>query len=261
MNEVITQLSQDIFALVAKDWQQLNNIHTKTSPDDIVSSLDTSVDRLITDRLKQAFPDDVIVTEESSADQFSQILAGMSGWVIDPICGSMNVVRGIKLFTTNIVRVEQGNVTAAWVLDHCLKQIIWSEGRPLPKPNTRHPVKLIDVCPNQYLFQQAPDVADHYLDLVRRLYTLPNLNVRDIQSSLVSAYVATGQIDGTITPCVKPWDILAACFLVEQAGGIATYFDGQPWDIQISSAILANSPEVHQLLRHEIDQTHLTALR
>lgn len=260
MNKIIAQLSQDIFALVASEWQQLNNIRSKSSQDDIVSSLDLAVDKLITDTLRQAFPDDVIVTEESSADQFPQLVSAQAGWVVDPICGSMNAVRGIKLFTTNIVRVEQGKVTAAWVLDHCLNQIIWSEGDPLPHPNTSYPTKLIDLCPNQYLFQQFPELSERYLDLVRALYKLPNVNVRDLQSSLVSAYVATGQIDGSITPVVKPWDILAACFLVEKAGGIATYFNGQPWGINITSAILANSREVHELLKQHIDQAQLTNL-
>lgn len=260
MNKIITQLSEEIFALVAQDWQQLSNIHSKTSPDDIVSSLDLAVDRLITDRLRKAFPNDVIVTEESSADQFPKLVAGQAGWIVDPICGSMNVVRGIKLFTTNIVRVDQGKVTAAWVLDHCLHRIIWSEGNALPQPDTSHVTKLIDLCPNQYLFQQSPEISERYLDLVRSFYKLPNVNVRDLQSSLVSAYVATGQIDGTITPVVKPWDILAACFLVEKAGGIATYFNGQPWDINITSAILAISPEVHTLLKQHIAQAQLSEL-
>ncbi|MBI4406998.1 MAG: inositol monophosphatase [Candidatus Kerfeldbacteria bacterium] len=261
MHKVIAQLSQDIFALVASEWKQLSNIHGKTSPDDIVSSLDLAVDQLITDRLHQAFPQDVIVTEESSADQFPNLVAGQAGWVVDPICGSMNAVRGIKLFTTNIVRVEQGKVTAAWVLDHSLNQVIWSEGQPLPHPDTHHPTKLIDLCPNQYLFQQFPEISEHYLDLVRALYTLPNVNLRDLQSSLVSAYVATGQMDGSIIPVVKPWDILAACFLVEKAGGIATYFNGQPWDIHITSAILANTQAVHSLLLDHIRAVQLDTLR
>lgn len=258
MNKIIEQLSRDIFALVANEWQQPSNIHSKTSADDIVSSVDLSVDTLITNRLRQAFPNDIIVTEESSADQFPKVVGGQPGWVVDPICGSMNLVRGIKFFTTNIVRVEQGRVTAAWVLDHCLNQMIWSEGDPLPRPNTTQPTKLIDLCPNPYLFQQSPAVSERYLDLVQSLYKLPNVNLRDLQSSLVSAYVATGQIDGTITPVVKPWDILAACFLVEKAGGIATYFNGQPWDINITSAILANSLEVYELLKQQIDQAQLT---
>ncbi len=261
MNKIIAQLSQEIFSVVAAQWQQLDNIHSKTSPDDIVSSLDLAVDSLITDRLHQAFPQDVIVTEESSADQFVKVVAGQPGWVVDPICGSMNAVRGIKFFTTNIVRVEQGKVTAAWVLDHCLNQIIWSEGNPLPHPDTSHVTKLIDLCPNQYLFQQSPEVSERYLNLVRAFYTLPNVNLRDLQSSLVSAYVAVGKIDGTITPFVKPWDILAACFLVEKSGGIATYFNGQPWDINITSAILANSPEVYKLLKQQVDQAQLNTIR
>lgn len=260
MNKIIEQLSRNIFTLVASEWQQLSNIHSKASPDDIVSSLDLAVDILITNSLHEAFPKDVIVTEESSADQFPKLVAGKSGWVVDPICGSMNVVRGIKFFTTNIVRIEQGKVTAAWVLDHCLNQIIWSEGNPLPRPNTSHLTKLIDLCPNPYLFQQSLEVSEHYLDLIRGFYKLPNVNIRDLQSSLVSAYVATGQIDGSITPVVKPWDILAACFLVEKSGGIATYFDGQPWDINITSAILANSPEVYKLLKQQIDQAQLTSV-
>lgn len=194
MNIIIAQLSEEIFALVAREWRQLSNIHSKASLDDIASSLDLAVDQLIVNRLSESFPKDIIVTEESSADQFSKVVTSQSGWVVDPICGSMNAVRGIKFFTTNIVRVEQGRVTAAWVMDHCLNQIIWSEGAPLPRPNTSQPTKVIDLCPNPYLFQQSPEVSERYLDLVKSLYKLPNVNLRDLQSSLVSAYVTTGML-------------------------------------------------------------------
>lgn len=260
MNPIIDQLSQDIFALVAKDWQKLSSISSKTTPDDIVSSLDLSVDKLITDTLHQAFPNDVIVTEESSADQFPKLVAGESGWVVDPICGSMNVVRGIKFFTTNIIRVEQGRVTAAWVLDHCLNQIIWSEGQALPRPNTTHQTKLIDLSPNMYLFQQPSDVTNRYVNLMKVLQVQPTLNLRDLGSSLSFSYISTGQIDGGIVPFVKPWDILAACFLVEKSGGIATYFDGQPWDINTTSAILANTKETYELLKQQVDSAGLNSI-
>lgn len=244
----VQALTAAVFTAVQQQRQHIQAVVTKSNPADVVSNIDTTIDVLISRTLHRHFPDDIIVTEESSSERWPEVLAGKRGWVVDPICGSLNAARNLPMFTTNISLLEQGKVVAAWVFDHCERRLIGNTNQPLPTLQPHDGVQLIDLNPNTYLLNEPADVRECYAALMNMLQWDKRFSVRNFESSLSFLYVATGQLDGAITTFIKPWDILAACFLVEQAGGVVTYLDGKPWDSQISSAIFARDRVLHEQL-------------
>lgn len=72
--------------LLAHARSAATGVASKSSPTDLVSDADRAADALVTGRLRAAYPDDAIVSEESAP------VEGLSGrtWYVDPLDGTIN---------------------------------------------------------------------------------------------------------------------------------------------------------------------------
>ena len=83
-------------------------VETK-GPQDLVSVADRAVEIAIRDAIAGAFPDDALVGEEHGGD------AADTGWVVDPIDGTQNFLRGIPQFVVSIA-YRRGGITEVGVI-------------------------------------------------------------------------------------------------------------------------------------------------
>lgn len=220
---------------------------------DFSTEVDVAVENLVVAEINKAFPGDAIMAEEGHAA--TKIPEGRI-WLIDPICGTGNLGRGLKSFCTNIALADKQQLIASCVVDHSCGDYFWSVGDNQvyfnEKLHTR-PVNdqkfgvVIDVdfgaLPNVDDSQKAK-LSDAALELSKE----PGYMLQSLNSSLGFAYTGVGKIDGFINVYNHPWDICAASFLIQQSGGVITGLDGKPWNIATSGAIGAVSPQVHQKL-------------
>ena len=85
----------------------------ETKPDlTPVSEADTAVERALRDRLGAARPDDAIVGEEYGVSEGS---GGGRRWIVDPIDGTKNYVRGIPVWAT-LLALQEGDQIAVGVV-------------------------------------------------------------------------------------------------------------------------------------------------
>ena len=75
--------------------------HTKSSPTDIVTAMDTASEALLREQIRAARPADGILGEEGG------LVAGTSGltWVVDPIDGTVNYLYGIPAYAISVAVV------------------------------------------------------------------------------------------------------------------------------------------------------------
>lgn len=256
-HRIIQQLAQELINTIKKGLASPKDIAYKASARDIVSSLDKKSDALITATIKQHFSGDAIISEESVKMPFRGLpVSKKRAWLIDPLCGSMNVVRGIPLFVTNIVLIENAKVKAAWVVDYARERLIWSTGqREVYENNTqlkkldtqKHDVQLVHVdCGHRD--ELTHETIEQYANVLKSIILNDEVKVHCYNSSIGFAYVATGQLQASFSIQCYPWDLLAACFLTEQNGGIVTNLDGTPWNVNTRSAILAGNVKIHRFL-------------
>lgn len=264
-NTVIKRVGTALLHLLKKQFARPLTVRAKTDASDIVTSVDLRVDRLVSSALRRAFPNDTILSEESNPDaQWGQTRT----WVLDPICGTINLSRQLPLFVTNIALVDRGAVVAAWVVDYSRKRFITSmgegsvslNGRRLPtlRPKPRFACIEIDWGECQEL---SSKIQRRYAALASEIPLLPNTVAYSLASSLSFAYVATGQLDAAITINVNPWDVLAGVFLIEQSGGTVTNFDGSAWSIHSRSFLMAGDRRMHQILLRLIRKHGLTSVK
>ena len=72
-------------------------------------------------------------------------------------------------------------------------------------------------------------------------------------AALISAYVATGRADAYMQGAINAWDIAAGTIIIEEAGGVATDFDGKLIDLRKPyTDIIAANPVLHGKMLEEI---------
>ena len=229
------------------------NIAVNKRAGDYATETDIAVENCIVEELASAFPDDEIMAEEGHAE--ANIPEGRI-WIIDPICGSNNLGRGLSSFCTNIALADGGALIASCVIDHAKGDYVWSVGD--------NEVFVNDVPLDAHALDDRPDV---YIDLdlgalpstdavtkdrqykaARLLADIPGYLPLSLNSSLGFAYTATGKVDGFINAHNHPWDIAAASFLIQQSGGVITDLSGGEWSLASVGAIGARTKDIHKIL-------------
>ncbi|CAN5418283.1 inositol monophosphatase family protein [soil metagenome] len=217
---------------------------------DYATSLDVASEQLIVSEIKKIFPTDDIMAEEEHSD--NQIESGRV-WIIDPICGTSNLGKGLTTFCTNIALADSGELIASCVVDHCTGDYYWSVGDGVfvnnkPWQYSETPSLQIDVDLGAAM-DTEPELYNRHAQFMQRVYEhTPRISTISLNSSLGFAYTAIGKLDGFVNVRNHPWDICAAAFLLQQTGGVISALDGSEWTITTDGAIAGRTPDVHQKL-------------
>jgi myo-inositol-1(or 4)-monophosphatase len=194
-------------------------------PLDLVTRADREVERFIVDRLRRLFPADGILGEEGTAAQ-SEI--GRT-WIIDPIDGTFNFVRGgaewgvsIGLYHDGaprfgVVRLPVMHETFSGGTDH----LALLNGAPVKRRRAFDPSR---ACVSIGLAAGVP-VRDQSAALAFLLEA--GVAIRCCGSCVAAMMeVARGETDGYIGLGEHSWDVMAAIPIVEALGARTTI----PWN-------------------------------
>ena len=191
-------------------------------PQDVVSKADQEVERLIRDRLAAAFPDDGCVGEEHGA-------AGDAArsWVIDPIDGTQNFLRGIPYWTVVLAFVVDGRTVLGLTLDPVHGELFTARrGHGARRDGEaiacRRPAAPGEAC--VALSFGFKDSWREYVDIQAR-FLERGVDMRRLGSTaLILAHIADGRLDVIYAPGNQSWDCIAGLLLVQEAGGVAVDF-------------------------------------
>jgi myo-inositol-1(or 4)-monophosphatase len=219
---------------------------------DVVSIADRESEAVIRRIILGAHPLDRFLGEEtglSGADETAP------SWIVDPLDGTANFVRGFPHWAVSIARTRAGLLGAfevGVVWDPVKKDLFTAEsgsgafrnGQRLRVPPRRGLAG--SALATGFPFRQQHKI-DRYLSIFRALFMRSRSIRRAGSAALDLAYVAAGIFDGFFEFGLSPWDSAAGALLVEEAGGIVTDFDGGPtW--RTRGNVLAATPGVHAAL-------------
>ncbi len=198
---------------------------------DLVSIADRAVEDLIRQHLASAFPQDSIIGEEGGAEA-----ARASGpvWVIDPIDGTANFLRGLPYWCVTLGLYVDRRLELGLTYDPIHDQLFSArrghgavrDGRPIRVSDCRDPRQA--VLGSTFTFKMK---IERYIALVEAILRAGADHRRFGSTALMMAHVADGRIDGCATLYCNSWDVVGGLMLVEEAGGIAADFlDGAELD-------------------------------
>jgi histidinol-phosphatase len=190
----------------------------------------TEADRAVEEALRAALaaerPDDQVLGEEFGGR------APGSGrqWVIDPIDGTKNYVRGVPVWATLIGLVVDGSARVGVVSAPALGRRWWA-GTGLgahvrgPEGQRRLQVSAVqDLADASFSFSDAVGWSPGALAaLTDRAWR--SRAYGDFWSHLL---VAEGAVDVAAEPQLNPWDVGGLITIIEEAGGRITGYDGDP---------------------------------
>ena len=193
---------------------------------DYASEVDGDAEKVIVKELKRAYPDYGIYGEEGGLQG-----NGRQMWVIDPLDGTSNYLRGFPHYCVSIALVENGEPTDAVIFDPLRNELFTaSKGAGAVLNDRRIRVaERKDLEGTMIHTGFAPRErarAGAQLECVRELLVHAEDIRRTGSAALDLAYVACGRSDGYFEAGVKPWDIAAGVLLVREAGGRVCDFRG-----------------------------------
>jgi histidinol-phosphatase len=173
---------------------------------------------------------------------------GTSRWIVDPIDGTMNYVRGIPVWGTLLALELDGVVEVALVSAPALGRRWWAvrgsgawagEGEPC---RVSAVARLEDAAVSTTSPREMPA---GWSEVVRRAWA-----VRGLSDFWQHCLVAEGVLDVATDPVVALWDFAAVRLIVEEAGGRCTTFESDsaaPGGSLLSTNALLH-PELERLL-------------
>jgi len=220
--ELAASMAQEAGAL-ALDYQR-RGITAETKDDESpVTAADRACEKLIVERIAQTYPDDGVLGEEGS----NRPSGNGRKWIVDPIDGTRDFVRGIPLWAVLIGFEENGAVVAGAA--HCPGQQLlltankgggaWQNGQRLQVSKISSADQAV-LCFNGFNKKGVAGM-NGLLDWVEPFWA-----VRGLGGAVDAMLVAQGLADVWIEPNAKPWDFAPLKILVEEAGGVFGAFDG-----------------------------------
>jgi len=239
----LKQLSADAGAMALDFWHRRGELIVELKgPADFVSHADRAVEEMIRDAIVVAFPDDGFLGEETSAS-----FAGRHErlWIVDPIDGTHNFLRGIPYWNVSIAYVENGQRTLGAICDPVAGTIhhamrghgAWrgsADGETRLSTSAAGDIAGALVCVGHH--DRSPD--PRYLVLRSALMDARAAFRNFGCAALQIAHVAEGRYDAYVELDLSSWDAMAGLLLVEEAGGYVGPFPG-PGGLTVRAPVVA----------------------
>lgn len=220
-------------------------------PTDYVSHADRAVERMIAGEIARAFPGDAFLGEETA-----NTLDGVPErlWVVDPIDGTHNFLRGVPYWNVSIAYLERGARALGAICDPCAGVVYharrgggaWrsdAKGETRLAASRRTALSGGMVCVGHH--DRAPD--EHYM-AIRRALMDRNVAFRNFGcAALQLAHVAEGRYDAYVEMTLSSWDAMAGLLIVEEAGGRVLPFPGAK-TLTERAPVIAAAPGVYDAL-------------
>jgi len=196
-----------------------------------VSDADLACERLLREKLAAARPGDAVFGEEFGGEA----VPGGRQWVIDPIDGTKNFVRGVPVWATLIALLVDGVPVVGVVSAPALHRRWWAAqgaGAHMTvdgaEPRTLSVSAVGELASSSLAFSSLSGWADRgirekFIDLTDAVW-----RVRGYGDFFNYCLVAEGAVDVTAEPEVSLWDLAPLDILVREAGGTFTDLDGVP---------------------------------
>ncbi len=209
-----------------------------------VTEVDINAEREIIYHLQKAFPDHAILGEESGLIGSAE---AEYRWIIDPLDGTTNFIRGIPHYAVSIACMHRGKIEHAVVVDPVRhEEFTASRGRGAQLNGHRIRVSDLASLDGALLGTGIPfknHCDDKLVPYAKSIEVLASQCAgirRAGAASLDLAYVAAGRLDAFWEIGLAQWDIAAGVLLVREAGGLVADIDASDNYLESGNIVCGN---------------------
>ena len=201
----------------------------KTSAADMVTAYDEKVENFLKETLPPLVPGSIFFGEEEKENADPS-----RGWVfvVDPIDGTANFVRGLSQSAISVALAKDGQVEYAVVLDPYRRELFTAR-RGAGAFCNGQPIHVSDRPLSQGIFGMGtspynPALHPLTLSLTAQLFARSCDFRRMGAAALDLCALACGRLDAFFECQLSPWDYAAGSLLITEAGGTVSTLEGRP---------------------------------
>ena len=223
----VIELTHEVGDFILKEKNKFNPSDIqKKGFNDLVSYVDKTSEKRLIKGLHKILPGSGILGEEGGGNFDNKYT-----WVIDPLDGTTNFIHSIPLYAISIALKQNDEIVVGVVYEINLKECFyaWIGGDAYLNESIIKVSETADI--NDSLIATGFPYYDYsrlneYMNIFT--YLLQNSRgLRRLGSAAVDlAYVACGRFEAFYEYGLRPWDVAAGAFIVQQAGGVNTDFSG-----------------------------------
>ena len=243
--------------IIQAGYGNLERIEHK-SRRDVVTEIDVRSEELIMSAVRERYPRDGILAEESGSHAGTKATRGRT-WVIDPLDGTVNYANGIPFYCVSIGLVALGKPVVGAVLDPARDDLYAATADGPAMLNGAEVTVSTKDALGDFVVAMAI-IGRGGIWRERRIARNIRISRRMGSAALGLAYVASGRFDAMVqNGGLSAWDVTAAGLIVERAGGTVSALFGGPWlDLGVKSGtvtVVAAPQPHHAKLLELIAQT------
>jgi myo-inositol-1(or 4)-monophosphatase len=217
-------------ALLVASYGRVARIDRK-SKRDVVTEVDYASETLLMAAIRERYPGDAILAEESGHHQRLEAAAAPTGrtWVIDPLDGTVNYANGIPYFCVSVAMVGADGPMVGIVLDP-MRGDCYAAAADSPATLNGEVVEASDKHGLGDFVISMAIIGRGGIGREQKIGREVRIHRRMGSAALSLAYVANGRFDAFVqNGGLSLWDVAAAGLIVERAGARVSDLDGGPW--------------------------------
>jgi myo-inositol-1(or 4)-monophosphatase len=233
----------------ASDRMDLVKVDEKGA-NDFVTDVDRNAEQEIISIIRKAYPEHGFLGEESGSTKPESETV----WIIDPLDGTTNFIRGIPHYAVSIGCMHKGKLEHAIVYNPVTREeFTASRGYGAQLNGRRLRVTARTTLDGALIGTGIPfrhhseELLGNYLKTLGELASKTAGIRRPGSAALDLAYVAAGRYDAFWETGLKPWDMAAGALLITEAGGLVSDFSGGN-DFLESGNIVCGNPKCFKLV-------------
>lgn len=216
------------------------------SHQDFVTIADLAVESLIRKHIWADFPQDSILGEEEGTTGTSDAL-----WVVDPIDGTTNYMRGLADWAVSIAFCVAGKIECAVIYAPDIGKLVWARagcGAFVDDHKTSVSDRAVAENALVLLGRSTRCKSGPYLNLLEHTFKTGLEYRRNGSAAFSLLLVALGRADAFYEAHLNAWDAMAGILVVTEAGGSVDYPDYSEF-IEHGGAVLASNSKLHNKVR------------
>ena len=259
---VMVKAARQAGTLMLRQISRLDSLNVvEKARQDYASEVDSQCEAEIIRELRRAFPDHAFLGEESGPQGRSRFT-----WVIDPIDGTSNYLRGYPQFCVSIAQLENGEPMHGVIYDPMRNEIFTASKGSGAFLNDRRlrigqRTSLSGAVISTGFAPRERKRIRPQLDAIAEVLQEAEDIRRGGSAALDLAWVACNRTDGYFEAGVKVWDVAAGALLVREAGGRCVDFDGGTDYLNGGRIVAANLKLSEQLQKIMVSSGYAAAFK
>ncbi|XP_063696119.1 inositol monophosphatase 2-like [Culicoides brevitarsis] len=246
--DYVYKLTLECGKIVKEAASKAKNITTKEHRCDFVTEYDKKVEDILMKGILEKYPHHKVVAEESAYGKSLPELTDDPTWIIDPIDGTQNFTRNIKIICISIGLAVNKQLVASICMNPCMDEMYTAKkGQGAFLNGERiHVSNCKDFRDAVFSFTLIP-VRQKNVNYMPRImeFMRQSMGIRILGSiAMATCYIASGLMDAYNFENAAPWDAAGAVLLVEEAGGVVKSSSGGPYDIMKPNMVVAATEEL-----------------